>query len=243
MTDGGRPRATFRTTHWSVVRDAAGAPGGAAGPALETLAGAYWPPLYAFLRRAGHSGPDAEDLVQGFFARLLEKGWLAQADPARGRFRTYLLAALKHFVAHERERARALKRGGGRARVSLADLRAEDARLGGLKDRLTPEQAFERRYAEALLGRALARLAATERDASGERARRFDALAPLLWDDAAPRGKVAQALGLAAPALRVALYRLRLRLRDAIRAEVAATVDDPAQVDAEIACLIAALGD
>jgi RNA polymerase sigma-70 factor (ECF subfamily) len=151
--------AAFRTTRWSLVSCAADAAGPETQVALDALCRTYWYPLYAFLRRRGEAPGDAEDHVQGFFAELLEKGRLAQADRERGRFRTFLLAALKHHVAHEAERARAQKRGGGRAPVRLDVTEGERRYALEPTGGETPERLFERRYALEVLDRAIARAA------------------------------------------------------------------------------------
>jgi RNA polymerase sigma-70 factor (ECF subfamily) len=230
----------FLTTRWSLVAQAADRGDAGAPAALQELCRGYWPPLYAFLRRWGASPDDAQDLVQGFFARLLEKDWLAQADPSRGKLRTFLLAALKHHASNERARANAQKRGGGRVHVPL-DVGEEERHLGTVASSDTPERVFERRYAEALLARAFERLAVQERAASPERAERFEALRPHLSGEGPAQAETAATIGVSATALKVALHRLRARLRETIRAEVAETLSDPAGVDEEIRSLVSAL--
>lgn len=231
----------FRTTRWSLVAGAVAPAGSAAGSALQELCQGYWPPLYAFLRRRGSSPEEAQDLVQGFFLKVLEKDWLAQADRNRGRFRTFLLAALRHFAANERAQQLAQKRGGPGAPQRLDGAMEEEARLGLVAAQESPERAFERRYAETVVQRALERLAVLERGTSPERAERFDALRPLLWGEGPTQRTVAEGLGISETALKVALHRLRLRLGEAIRTEVADTVADPAETDAEIRALAEAL--
>jgi RNA polymerase sigma-70 factor (ECF subfamily) len=207
--------------------------------ALEALCAACWFPLYAFARRAGSSREEAEDLVQGFFANLLEKGWLRQADRERGRFRTFLLAAFRHHTAHERDRERAQKRGGGARRLSLDFAEGETRYRAEPADAETPERLYERRWAVALLDRALADLRAAY---SGDRADVFEALRPHLTGGA-PEGLAATgaAIGLSEGATKVALHRLRRRYREVLRAAIGETVADPADVDDEIRHLLGAL--
>src|SRR5271165_2509283 len=148
----------FATTHWSVVLRAGdgGSPESAA--ALEKLCRAYWYPLYAFVRSTGQGPEEARDLTQEFFARLLEKGWLTGADPDRGRFRTFLLAALKHFLANEWHRTQTIKRGGGQERIILDELDAEAQFALEPRDGTTPESLYDRRWATTLIARAQDRL-------------------------------------------------------------------------------------
>jgi RNA polymerase sigma-70 factor (ECF subfamily) len=240
VTNGPSP-AAFRPTRWSLVERAAGEEDGAARLAWEDLGAAYWYPLYAFLRRRGRSPEDAEDLVQGFFERILSTGRLARADPTRGRFRTFLLAALEHHAMHEDEKARAGKRGGGR-RVLALD-RAEGERRYAVEPATeeTAEGLFERRWALEVLDRALAAVAARAREGPPERAERHGALAPLLWHDGPPAREVAERLGLSETAVRVALHRLRAQVREALREEVRETLSDPADLDDEMRRLAEAL--
>jgi RNA polymerase sigma-70 factor (ECF subfamily) len=231
----------FVATRWSLVARAVGPDLPQARAALEDLCRGAWYPLYAFLRRRGHSAEDAEDLVQGFFARLLEKGWLAQADPSRGRLRTFLVTALLHHAGHERERAGAIKRGGDRTHVALD--RMEGERLYALEPATneTPEALYERRFAQGTLARALARVATWARAGPDERQARYEALLPLLWDEGTPQAEVAARLGSSETAVRVALHRLRARLKDELRREVLDTLEDPADLDDELRRLAAAL--
>jgi len=237
----------FHTTRWSLVARAGGwVPGAAqsddARSALGELVGAYWPPLYAFARARGSSCDDAADLVQGFFARAVEKGDLVPRERS-ARFRAFLLAAFRHFCANEHAAASAQKRGGGAAALALdvADGCAlEEARWACTRD--DPERAFERRYAHRVLERALARLAAEE--ARAGKAEPFARLAPLLTgaDDAQPYAELAPALASTPGALRVAVHRLRRRYGELLREEVAGTLADPAEVEDELRALAAALG-
>jgi RNA polymerase sigma-70 factor (ECF subfamily) len=223
--------ARFATTRWSVVVAAAGSDPAKARAALSDLAAVYWYPLYADARRRGAASADAADLVQGFFAALLEKDWVAAADPGRGRFRAFLLTAFRRFAGHERERERAQKRGGG-AVLSL-DVAAAESRLSiEPADTRTPEREFERRFAFALLARVLERVRA-------ERPGDVDLL-PFVGGpgEAKPYAEIAAARGTTEGAVKVAVHRLRERWRSAVRAEVRETVADEADVDDEIRCLM-----
>ena len=148
----------FNTTHWSVVLAAREKDEPAAGQALEKLCRTYWPPLYAFIRREGHNHADAQDLTQAFFAHLLERDFLTRLEDQRGKFRSFLLAFLKHFLSDQRDRARAQKRGGAMTLISLDEFAAEDGYPLEPADRLTPDQVFERRWAQTVMAQALARL-------------------------------------------------------------------------------------
>jgi len=231
----------FATTRWSLVAAAGAADSPAARQALATLCETYWYPLYAYLRRRGHTAEDAQDLTQAFFAALLEKGYLRAADPERGRFRSFLLTALKRFAAKERDRARAQKRGGGAALISL-DLQAGERRYAlEPTDDWAPERAYERRWALALLERVMARL--RQQYARAGRERLFDCLKVFLaGESGAPSHQQAAAeLGITEGAVKVAVHRLRRRYRAVLRSEVAQTVADPAEVDDELALLLTAL--
>ena len=237
---------TFLTTRWSVVAAAGrGQPGSTAPPdvraALSELCAAYWPPLYAFARRRGSAPDEAADLVQDFFARLLEKGDLAAADPQRGRFRAWLLTAFKHHASNVRDRARAAKRGGGKAPLSLDASDAEQRFGPQLADPRTPEAEFERRWALLVLDRALARLAAEQQRAG--KTRELDELRPFLvaGEEGAPYAQIAERLGRSEGAVKVAVHRLRRRYGELLREEVAGTLADPQAVEEEIAALMAAL--
>lgn len=240
MTTPTPPRtddARFLTTRWSLVL-AAGR--GESAAALESLCRAYWYPLYAFARRRGATHEVAADLVQGFFAQLLERRDLHDVAPEKGRFRSFLLAALTHHAAHERDRERALKRGGGAAAIGVdwndADTRF---RLEPAHDE-SPERAFARTWALELLARTFAALEA-EQSSPDERAL-FDALKPELEGRSEERyAPIAERLATTEGAVRTAAWRLRQRWRALLRAEVAATVTDPADVDEEIRGLFEAL--
>ena len=236
------PDSGFRTTRWSVVSAARGKDSSAARQALVVLCETYWYSLYAFVRRSGYDAPDAEDLTQGFFERLLEKRDFRTADPRRGRFRTYLLAAMKHFLANERDRARAIKRGGGQATLPIDFVEADRQYKLEADDRSSPERTYERRWALALLASTMGRLR-DEYSSQGKGAL-FDALRPALLGDDPPlaREELAASLGMKEGALNTALHRLRKRFRECLRAEVVHTVADPAEVEGELDFLRGVLG-
>jgi RNA polymerase sigma-70 factor (ECF subfamily) len=232
------PGGRFPTTCWSVVLAARGLPRAEARSALETLCAAYWFPLYAFIRGRGQTAHAAEDLTQSFFTRLIEKDALDAVDQSKGRFRAFLLAACKDFLANRRDYELCKKRGGGRRFVPIdAEGRLAAVSASGL----TPEALFDRQWALALLERVLQQLAA-EMDRTG-RLPLFDRLKPvLLGESQAPSyGDVAQQLGMTEGAVKVAAHRLRGRYRELLRAEIAETVADPADVDDEIRDLFQAL--
>lgn len=233
--------ARFPTTHWSRVVRAGDPDDPEAFAALDGLCRDYWYPLYAFTRRQGLSPEDACDLIQGFFADLIERGDLAAADRERGRFRAFLLTCCRHYLAHRREHDRALKRGGGRRHVAI-DLLDAEGRYGREPTHdLTAERLFERRWALALLEKVLTRLE-SEMAIAGKGVL-FDRLRPALEGDgqAKPYRDIATALGMSEGAVKVAVHRLRARYRELLREEVAHTVADPADVDAELAELLTAL--
>lgn len=212
-----------------------------AGPALAELCRHYWYPLYAYVRRLGRTADDAQDLTQEFFARLIEKRWLDRAEPSRGRFRSFLLSAFKHFLAAEWHRERAAKRGGGERALSLDGLEAEERYRLEPADPVTPEALYDRRWALTVLDRALARLEA-EQKADGHEAR-FDALRDCLLGE--PGESTLSALGVqlkqTEAAMKSIVRRLRERYRVLLRAEIAETVDGPGGVDAELGSLLASL--
>jgi RNA polymerase sigma factor (sigma-70 family) len=227
LSDAAGPRA-FATTRWSVVVAAGGATGPGARDALETLCGAYWYPLYAYARRRGSDRHAAEDLTQGFFAMLLERGSVAAADPQRGRFRAFLLTAFQRFAVNEHERASAQKRGGGSSPLSL-DFDAGESRFATEPAHgLTPEREFERRFALALLARVLERVRA-------ERPDDVDLL-PFVGGpgEALPYAEIAARRGASEGAVKVAVHRLRGRYRETLRAEIRETVVGDEDVDDEI---------
>ena len=232
----------FETTHWSVVQRAGDSQCPESPAALEKLCRAYWYPLYSFVRATGHAPEEARDLTQEFFARLLEKKWLAEADPQRGRFRSFLLASCKNLLTNEWKRAHRLKRGGGQV-FSLEELDPEERYRLEPRDDATPEKIFERRWAAELLARVVERLRA-ECDGEGvDRARRFEVLKIFLLEDKGAlsvAGAAAQ-LGLSVVATKGVVHRLRQRYRDIFREEIAHTVSRPEDVEDEIHHLFKAL--
>lgn len=235
-----RSRApAFSTTLWSVVV-AAGNDDQGGRDALAQLCAAYWYPLYAFVRCRGWNGDDAADLTQAFFARLLERRDIADADRAKGRFRSFLLAALSHFLADERDRRSAIKRGGGVSIISIDAERAAERWAAEPACGDTPERAFERAWAIETVDRARARLEA-EYALAGE-ASVFAALQDgLVRGGPRTHAERAAALGKREGAVRVALHRLRRRWRDVLYDEVRSTTRNSAEADAEIAALFEAL--
>jgi len=200
----------------------------------------YWYPLYAYLRRRGHAPPEAEDLTQGFFACLLERDALAAADPQRGRFRSFLLTSLKHFVADQRDRDRAQKRGGGQKIMSLDVRGAEGRYCLEPADNLTAEKLFERRWAQTMLELVLGDL--RRQYARDGRQRTFERLKGFLRGKAArgSYGQVAAELDVTEAAVRVAVHRLRRRYRELLREHIAQTVASPEDVEDEIRHLFSA---
>jgi RNA polymerase sigma factor (sigma-70 family) len=234
------PRAGFATTRWSIVL-AAGDESPQARDALATLCAAYWYPLYVFLRRRGQTAHDAEDLTQGFFSSLLERGALRAADPQRGRFRSFLLTSLQHYVVNEHHRATAAKRGGRVAHEPLDFDRAEARYAIEPRDADTPERAYDRRWTLTLLDRVLVRCK-QEYESAG-RSELFTRLSPLLTEGATdrPYAEIARELAMTEGAVKVAAHRLRESYRRLLRAEVADTVSSPDDVDAEIKHLLSAV--
>jgi RNA polymerase sigma factor (sigma-70 family) len=208
--------------------------------AMEELCRAYWYPLYAYVRRRGHSVEDAQDLTQEFFARLIEKRWLAEADSGKGRFRTFLLTALNHFLANEWRRSHAAKRGGGQAPISLDDT-AEARYVQEPVSDLTPEKTYQRRWALSLFARALVRL--REQYAAAGKAPLYDCLKGSLSSEVGEGeyDRLGRELGLSTGAVSAAVHRLRQQYRQLVREEVAQTVENPADVEDEIRSLLAAL--
>lgn len=231
----------FVTTHWSVVVAAGRADTARARDALARLCQTYWHPLYAYVRRVGHSPHDAQDLTQEFFARLLEKNFLAGADESRGRFRSFLLASLKHFLANEWHKARAQKRGGGQIPVPI-DMAAAETSIGfEPADTTTAEKIYERRWALTLLDRVLRRL--REEFVRDGKEKLFEQLKPTLTEASRSvrYAEMAARLGTSEGAVKVAVHRLRQRYREILRAEIAETVAGPDEVEDELRNLFAAL--
>jgi len=232
----------FLTTHWSLVVQAADRGSPASAEALEALCRTYWLPLYLYVRRRAPNIDEAHDLTQEFFSRLLEKNYLAAAQPDRGRFRAFLLTAFKHFLANEWERARAQKRGGGKPAIPL-DFRTGDSHhalepAGGL----TPEEAYDREWATTLLAAVIASLR-EEFTRDGKQAE-FDLLKGFLTGEHAAEtfAMAAQKLGRSEGAVKMSVQRLKARFRERLRDEIAQTVSGPDEIDAEIRDLFAAFG-
>jgi RNA polymerase sigma-70 factor (ECF subfamily) len=237
---GGVGQTLFATTHWSVVLATAGEDSPQATAALEHLCRTYWYPLYAFVRREGCSPPDAQDHTQEFFARLLARNSLAHVGPQKGKFRSFLLAALRHFLADQRALARALKRGGGAGCLSLDAQSAEERYRLEPVDRMDAEKIYERRWAMTLLEQALTRL--RDENVAAGKTELFERLRSFVAGEGdVSGGEAAAQLGLTESALKSALHRLRLRYRELVREEVAHTVADPAEIDTELRYLIAVL--
>ena len=241
MNDASGPRH-FMTTHWSLV--------GAATPdeasqtraraALEELCRAYWYPLYAFVRSRGHTAADAQDLTQAFFARIIETGGLASADRTRGRFRSYLLGAMKHFLANEWHRARTQKRGGHVRFIEWDALDPEGRYAGTSAPSDDPEHLFDREWALATIAGALQALR-EEMNQTGK-GQQFEVLkGSLTGQDELPRQESAARLGMTEGAVKVAVHRLRQRYRNLLRAAIAETVSNEAELDDEMRHLVAVL--
>jgi RNA polymerase sigma-70 factor (ECF subfamily) len=231
----------FLTTHWSLILSASNASTPEASEALAALCEAYWYPVYAYIRKRGYDVDEARDLTQSFFTRLLEKNDLRAVDPARGRFRSFLLTAVRHFLSNQHDRQSARKRGGGQPVLTLEIAVGEERFIAEPSDQLDPEKIFERRWAMEVLERALRRLS-TEYSRVGE-SRIFDALKSCLTDtgpDISYRS-IAADLDMSEGAVGVAVHRLRRRFGVALRQEVAQTVAD-ADVDHEIRHLLRTLG-
>lgn len=237
------PDAGFVPTRWTVVLSARDAGSPHAGAALESLCQTYWYPLYAYARRLGQAPPDAQDLTQEFFARLLEKRWLAGADREKGRFRSFLLTAFKRFLANEWDRARAQKRGGQAAHLPLDTALAESRYETEPAMELPADRLYERRWALTLLEHTMARLRA-EFESAGK-ATEFEQLKGFLTADRATLAyaDIARESGLSAGAARVAVHRLRRRFREVFREEVTHTVATAEDVDEELRHLLAALAE
>jgi len=231
----------FATTHWNVVVAAASSASSEAQAALEELCRIYWEPIYAYVRRRGHDVVDAQDLTQGFFAHLLERGFPKGLTPAKGKFRSFLLTALKHFLADEWDRLRAEKRGGARAAVSLDAARAEARYCLEPVDRLDAERLYERRWAITLLDRVLDRL--QDEFAQAGKSRVFEQLQPFLLGDKSTLtyAEVAATLAMTETAVKVAVHRLRQRYRELFREEIAHTVEEPGEVEEEMRHFLAVI--
>lgn len=230
----------FSTTSWSLVVAAGddGSPG--ARQALEALCKAYWAPVYSYIRRHGARADEARDLTQGFFAGVLEKHWFREVRRERGRFRTFLLTSVRNYVADERERERARKRGGGRAPISLDVGEAERSYSIEPAHNDTPEKIFDRKWAHALLDRCLVRLAEESKDSAHPE--RFERLRAFMTAESEQSYReVARDLGVGESAVRVAVHRMRRRFGEILRAQVAVTVRDETEVAGELRHLLGVL--
>lgn len=227
----------FETTSWSLVVAAAAAGAEADPVALADLCRRYWSPVYAFIRSYRFAADEAEDLTQSFFTRVIEKDYVGQADRSRGRFRNFLLASVRHFLANEFERRATIKRGGGHEHLSMDDPERPIDPAGPM----SPEQVFMKRWALSVVEQVVADLRA---DAiAANRGEEFERLLPFAGGEGPVDGygTLARETGMTEGALRVAVHRLRLRFRDRLRTTIAATVVDPSQVEDEIRFLIDAV--
>jgi len=234
----------FATTHWSLVLSARDKCSPQSAEALEKLCRAYWYPLYAYVRRTGQSKENAEDLTQAFFARLLEKDFLNAAERESGRFRSFLLVALKRFLANEWDRTRAQKRGGGQTHVPLdTELAERKFSAETTAGEISPDRLYERRWALTLIEQTMARLRA-EFEPAG-RAGGFEKLKSFLTADKRkiPYPAVAAELGMGEGALRVAVHRLRKRYRELFREEIGHTLAEGEDIDIELRHLLTVLSE
>ena len=236
-------RSEFSTTHWSVVLLAGQDDSPQAAQALEQLCQTYWYPLYAYVRRQGHSPEDAQDLTQEFFTQLLAKHYLARVDPRKGKFRSFLLAGLKNLLRDEHDKASRLKRGGGQAVLSLDAQTAEARYQLEPMDQDDPERAFERSWAQALVERVLARL--EQEHVQAGKTEHFACLKQFLTGakDYQDYPAVAEHLEMTEGATRVAVHRLRQRFGELFREEVADTLTDPGEIAAEMRHLLSVLSE
>jgi RNA polymerase sigma-70 factor (ECF subfamily) len=233
-------RVAFTTTHWSVVLEAQGE-SPAAQEALEKLCRVYWRPIYSFVRRQGAGPEEAQDLTQGFFALLLERRDLRTVRKEKGRLRSYLLSALKHFLVDEHRRAMAIKRGKGERLISLEEMRAEEQSGMEPTDPLTAERIYERRWASTLLDRVLSRLEDTYRKRGN--AALFDSFNQLLADEPGvpSQADIAAQLGMTENAVSQAYHRFRQSYQSLLREEIAHTVATPGDIENELRYLIAVI--
>ena len=235
--------AAFDPTRWSVVLLAAQSQSNDdARRAMNFFCRAYWPPLYSFLRRSGHAASDAQDLVQGFFAHLQEYDTLHRADPEKGRMRTFLIGALRHFLSNERARARTLKRGGGQPLISLDDSLAQAETFLATSGAEEPSVVYDRNWASTVVSHAWERLRAGY--AAEGKERWLAEVKPLLFGDstsALSQEQLSTRFGQSVSTLRVALFRLRQRYRQSLREEIAQLVSDSAEIDEEMHYLLQVL--
>lgn len=231
----------FATTHWSVVLAAGKPQTPDAAAALERLCRTYWYPLYAYVRHRGHSPEDAKDLTQEFFYRLLQGNFLARVDPGKGKFRSFLLGAMNHFLANEWHRSRRLKRGGNVTFLPLDSLEAEERYQGERGGSRSPEEIYERTWGVALLERVLGRL--SEETAPTGQSARFEELKPILMGErpSLSYAELALKLGTTEAALKMTVQRMRRRYAELVREEIAHTVPEPQEVGEELRHLCAIL--
>jgi RNA polymerase sigma factor (sigma-70 family) len=235
MPQAGRHR--FATTHWSLVIRAGGSSSPGASKALAELCETYWYPAYAFVRRSGHSTEEAADLTQAFFTQVLEKHYLKDAKPERGRFRSFLLASLRHFLSNERDWHQAVKRGGKVPHVPFELDNGERMYQLEPANDMTPERIYERRWTLTVLDKAMARVSA-KYEATGRR-ELFQRLQPTLaGDESAPYRDLAEALGVSEGSLRVVAHRMRKEFAAALRGVIAETVEHPEEIDDELRYLL-----
>ncbi len=229
----------FATTHWSVVVHAGDSGSPEAASAMERLCRTYWYPLYVFVRCKGYSHEDASDLTQAFFANFLEKRYLKSVDASLGKFRTFLLTSMSHFLANEWDKSQAQKRGGGQQVISFDDPTADERYQLEPVEHTTPETLYERRWAQTVMGVVLDRLAAETE------IKRFEVLKGFLLEDkrAVSYDEAAARLGLSVAAITSAIYRMRARFGALLVEEVSNTVDTPEAVEPELRHLLAALSD
>ena len=224
----------FATTHWSVVLAAADEPSPQVEAALARLCQTYWLPVYAFVRKRGHSPEQAQDFTQAFFANFLEKQHVMKANQERGRFRSFLMTSVENFLRNENDRAQAQKRGGGRKLISLDEQDAEARYLCEPTTETDPAKAFEQRWAATLLNTVISRLQAEF--GAAERGDLFESLQAHLWGDveSTPYPELAERFGLSLANVKTTAHRMRQRYRDLLREEIAHTVALPSQIDDEI---------
>jgi RNA polymerase sigma-70 factor (ECF subfamily) len=233
--------SVFATTHWSVVLAAGEGNTLEAAGALEELCRAYWYPLYVFVRRQGYSPEDAQDLTQDFFYRLLEKDYIGKADRCRGKFRTFLLVSLKHFLINEWKRSGRLKRGGALVFFSFVSEEAEERYSTEPIDASDPVSSYDRQWAVALIEQVLATLRGEY--GAADKAQLFEALKGFVWGETevASYAEIGGRLNLSEGSVKVAVHRLRQRFREVLRAEAAQTVNRPEDVEEELRYLIGVL--
>lgn len=230
----------FGTTQWSVVLSAGKQDSEQAQQALAKLCQSYWYPLYVFVRRQGQRPEDAQDLVQGFFAKVIEKNYIADAEREKGRFRSFLLLALKRYMANEWDHAHREKRGGGKEIISLDEQNTEMRYKAEPADQMSPEKAFERQWALTLLQQVLDRLSAEF--SAPDRARIFEELKVFLnGEKGGSYAEVGARLGMSESAIKVTVHRLRVRYRELLKLEIADTVSSPEAIKDEINHLFTAL--